>query len=497
MQSCQRSPSVGSLRHRAATGATGGEKDVGAGFNITDSFGSENSPKIEDTQFGKLEPIHGYDTENELATRNKYDGDPFGNEEGNKVKYKTLTWPQTGFIMIAETISLGILSLPSVLAAVGLVAGIILIIGLGIIATYTGYVLGQFKIKYPYVHTMGDAGQILAGAWGREICGIAQTTFLVFIMGSHVLTFSIMMNVLTNHSLCTIWFMIIGTVISFICTLPRTLKSVSHLSIISFASVVAAIMITMIGVGLRGRPAGVVVENTTDVTFDKAFIGVMNIVFAYAGHLAFFAFISEMKDPEKYPYALYSLQISDTCLYLIAAVVIYYYTGKDVASPALGSTGPLLRKIAYGIASPTIIIAGVINAHVAAKYVYLRMFRGTKHLGSGSSFSDSVWVIILLILWVIAWVIAEAIPSFNHLLALISSLFVSWFTYGISGAMWLHINKGQLFQNWKKTALTIINFSICVMGIVITVLGLYASGKAIHDDTDGSLGAFSCNDNSI
>jgi amino acid permease len=53
--------------------------------------------------------------------------------------------------MIAETISLGILSLPSVLAAIGLVPGIILLIGLGALATYTGYVLGQFKLAYPHV----------------------------------------------------------------------------------------------------------------------------------------------------------------------------------------------------------------------------------------------------------------------------------------------------------------------------------------------------------
>jgi amino acid permease len=58
-------------------------------------------------------------------------------------------------VMIAETISLGILSLPSVLAAIGLVPGIILIAGLGILATYTGYVIGQFKLKYPYVHQHG------------------------------------------------------------------------------------------------------------------------------------------------------------------------------------------------------------------------------------------------------------------------------------------------------------------------------------------------------
>jgi amino acid permease len=54
-------------------------------------------------------------------------------------------------VMIAETISLGILSLPSVLATVGLVPGFLLIFGLGVIATYSGYVIGQFKERYPWV----------------------------------------------------------------------------------------------------------------------------------------------------------------------------------------------------------------------------------------------------------------------------------------------------------------------------------------------------------
>lgn len=41
-------------------------------------------------------------------------------------------------------------------------------------------------------------------------------------------------------------------------------------------------------------------------------------------------------------------------MYLVAAVVIYRYGGETVASPALGSTGPLMSKIAYGIAIPTV-----------------------------------------------------------------------------------------------------------------------------------------------
>lgn len=47
--------------------------------------------------------------------------DPFGDEELAEVKYRTLQWWQCGMIMIAETISLGILSLPSAMAVLGLV----------------------------------------------------------------------------------------------------------------------------------------------------------------------------------------------------------------------------------------------------------------------------------------------------------------------------------------------------------------------------------------
>lgn len=76
--------------------------------------------------------------------------------------------------MIAETVSLGILSLPSVLAAIGMVPGVILLAALGAAATYTGYVYGQFKQAYPHVANMADAGEVLMGAFGREFIGTAQ-----------------------------------------------------------------------------------------------------------------------------------------------------------------------------------------------------------------------------------------------------------------------------------------------------------------------------------
>lgn len=191
------------------------------------------------------------------------------------------------------------------------------------------------------------------------------------------------------------------------------------------------------------------------------------------GHVAFFSFISELRDPTTYPKALFFLQGVDTSIYLIVAIVIYRYAGTSVASPALGSTSSLLKKIAYGIAIPTIVIAGVINGHVAAKYVYVRLFRGTDRMSKRSWGSFGLWAIIVLVLWVIAWIIAEAIPVFNDLLGLISALFASWFTYGLSGVFWLYMNRGQYFSSPRKIFLTCLNFLIFLIGGAIVSLTFY------------------------
>jgi hypothetical protein len=47
--------------------------------------------------------------------------DAFGNEEYAEIKYKTLKWWQCGLLMICESVSLGVLSLPSAMATLGLV----------------------------------------------------------------------------------------------------------------------------------------------------------------------------------------------------------------------------------------------------------------------------------------------------------------------------------------------------------------------------------------
>ncbi|KAI9044788.1 neutral amino acid permease [Aspergillus affinis] len=421
-----------------------------------------------------------------------YMQDAFGDEEFAEVKYKVLKWWQCGLLMVAETVSLGVLSLPAAVAGLGLVPAIIILVALGILATYTGYVIGQFKWKYPHISNMADAGEVLAGKFGRELLGIGQMLFLVFIMASHLLTFTIAMNTITNHGTCSIVFGVVGMIVSFILSLPRTLAKMSWLSLVSFVSILSVVFIAMIGIGIL-HP-GDRVDAIVHTGFASGFTAVTNIVFAFSGHAAFFGFAAELQDPRDFPKALCLLQGVDISLYIIAAVVIYRFGGADVASPALGSASPVVSKIAYGIALPTIIIAGVINGHIAFKYVYIRIFRGTDRMHKRDWLAISSWVAIALVLWILAWIIAEAIPVFSNLLSLITALFASWFTFGLSGIFWLYMNKGVWFSSPRKILLTVVNIGNIAVGACLCGLGLYVSGKAIHDNPSSA--SFSCADNS-
>lgn len=199
--------------------------------------------------------------------------------------------------MVTETISLGILSLPKAVASLGLAPAIVILIGLGLLSSYTGYVIGRFKLKHPYISNMADAGEALWGPFGREIVGAGQLLFLIFIMASHTLTFTTAMNTLTNHGTCSIVFGIVGMILSCILSLPRTLTKMTWQSIacellgaclyinvwlmiiLACTSIVVAVFITMVALGIQNSGASVKV--TVDADLVTGFTAAANIVFSY------------------------------------------------------------------------------------------------------------------------------------------------------------------------------------------------------------------------
>ena len=133
------------------------------------------------------------------------------------------------------------------------------------------------------------------------------------------------------------------------------------------------VLVVTIAVGIQDRPASAPQEGDWssdwrlfgEPSFEEATAAVSAMIFAYAGTPAFFALAAEMRDPHYYTRSLICCQVFVTVVYLVIGCIVYYFCGSYVSSPALGSAGLLVKKIAYGISLPGLCATGILLPHVS------------------------------------------------------------------------------------------------------------------------------------
>lgn len=74
--------------------------------------------------------------------------------------------------MTKTQIGLGVLSIPKTFDALGLIPGVICLIAVAIITTWSDYMIGVFKRRHPGVYGLDDAGQLMFGRPGREFLAV-------------------------------------------------------------------------------------------------------------------------------------------------------------------------------------------------------------------------------------------------------------------------------------------------------------------------------------
>ncbi|KAI1340085.1 transmembrane amino acid transporter protein-domain-containing protein [Xylariaceae sp. FL0016] len=419
-------------------------------------------------------------------------------EKAGGAHFHRLGWKRLTVVLIVEAIALGSLSMPSAFATLGMVPGVIVSVGLGLVAIYTSYVVGQVKLKYPEVQHYADAGRLMMGKFGYELIGAMFALQLIFLVGSHTLTGTIAFNNLTDHGTCSIVFGVVSAIILLLLAIPPSFAEVAILGYIDFVSIILAIGITVIATGVQRGDIGTASDwalfPAEGTTFVKAFIAVTNIVFAYSFAICQFSFMDEMHTPKDFVKSIWALGIIEIIIYTLTGALIYVFVGSEVQSPALLSAGTLVSKIAFGIALPVIFISGSINTTVVGRYIHGRMFRDSVTRFINTPRGWATWLILITVITIIAWIIAEAIPFFSDLLSISSSLFISGFTFYFPAMMWfMLIRQGSLFSK-ENIYKTLGNALIFIIGMIVLVGGTYSSIVDIKDQfEDGSVrGAFTC-----
>ncbi|KAH8897805.1 amino acid transporter [Thozetella sp. PMI_491] len=422
--------------------------------------------------------------------------------QGN-AHFHRLGWKRLTVVLIVEAIALGALSIPSAFATLGMVPGVIICVGVGLIAIYTSYVVGQVKIRFPYVSHYADAGRLLMGRFGYELVGAMFAMELIFIAGSHCLTGAIALNNISDHGACSVVFGFVSAIILLLLAIPPSFAEVAILGYIDFASVIIAIGVTIIATGVQSTNPSLDTVATSapwqlwpkdNLGLVEAFVALGNIIFAYSFALCQFSFMDEMHTPQDFPKAIWALGIIEIVIYTLTGALIYAFVGQGVQSPALLSAGTTVSKVAFGLALPVIFISGSINTTVVARYIHGRMFKNSVTRYINTRMGWITWLALITVITIVAWIIAEAIPFFSDLLSVCSCLFVSGFTFYFPAAFWFKLVKEGPWYARKNIVKSVANAAIFIIGIIVLGVGTYASVVDISNKfKDGSVGKpFKC-----
>ncbi|KAJ8081861.1 hypothetical protein PM082_007707 [Marasmius tenuissimus] len=456
-------------------------------------------PSIEEKPVGSGEHLDNYDEralEQDEVFKKTTDG----------VDFRTVGWPRASFIFLKVLFATGVLTIPSAMATLGAVGGALSLLGWGALNTYTAVIQGNFRNNHRQCHTIVDMAQLVGGPILRETTSFIYLIAYILCAGAGIIGVSIALSVLSNDATCSVWFSLVSTVFIVAAASIRKFHDIAWLTWAGFASVFVAVFIIVVAVTTLDRPAAAPQTGDFDLgfyaflspDFAAGMVATCTIFISTAGTSAFIPVIAEMKQPKDYKKALFVAMAFVSASYLAFSLIVYKWCGKWVASPSLGSGGPVVEKVSYGIALIGLVVSGCLYLHVAAKYLFVRILRKSRHLQSNTAVHWMTWLGCTITLGAISFVLASAIPIFTYFISLCGSLCFAPLAIILPAWFWMydhyHYRKGSAGQQIKyamHAALIVLGTFICVggtYGVVQQIVNAFRTGVIES--------AFSCADNS-
>lgn len=429
-------------------------------------------------------------------------------EKENAIKYRTCSWQKTAALLFSEYICLAIMSFPYSYSVLGLVPGLILTVAQAAFVLYTSLVVWEFCLKHPEVRDVCDIGQMLF--FNSKIAWYLTAFMFIlnntFIQGLHILTIERYINTMSSHATCTIVWGVIGCIVCWFASLPRTFDALAKLATVSAIFTFISVILATVFAGIEEHPAGynpdpnhinasgvkqggspvVAIIPVAGTTFVAGLNAFLNISYTFIGQITLPSFIAEMKNPYDFRKCIWIVTIAEILVFSLVGGIIYGYTGTQYnTAPAFGSLGNVLyKKISFSFMIPTLIFLGVLYASVTARFLFFRLFEGTRHKNEHTVVGWATWAGILACTWILAFIIAEVIPFFSDLLALMSSLFDSFFGWIFWGVAYLRMRRAEYGPGFYKSRGIkgwvgfIVNVFIILTGIFFLGPGTYVSLRA-------------------
>lgn len=127
----------------------------------------------------------------------------------------------------------------------GAFPGAINVLGWQFLNTYCAIIQGNFRNSHAGCHSIADMAQVVGGKWLREVVGVLFLVTFAIVGASGIFGASVGLNALSNHAICTNYFMLVSTVAVFVLASVRKFEKIAWLTWVGFSSVFIAVFIVV------------------------------------------------------------------------------------------------------------------------------------------------------------------------------------------------------------------------------------------------------------
>jgi len=203
-------------------------------------------------------------------------------------KLRAMEWPAICFIMSAEVVGLGSLSLPEVASVVGYGGFVVSMILMALAATWTGVMIQNLKLRNKGIFLYCDLGDMMYGLIGYRSMVILQYLGQWVVVAGNALTTGIALTNLAAGSVCLVVWFILAFIAIFLLTQFRTLHHMRWILYVSLVCILVPVFTTLIDVPIREAETAENIKVFSTSDFKGTMVAILDMVFAFGGHAFYF-----------------------------------------------------------------------------------------------------------------------------------------------------------------------------------------------------------------
>lgn len=127
----------------------------------------------------------------------------------------------------------------------GALPGAINVLGWQFLNTYCAIIQGNFRNTHAGCHSIADMAYVVGGVWLKEVVGVFFLVTYAIVGASGMFGASVALNALSNHAICTNYFMLVSLVAIFALASARKFEKIAWLTWVGFLSVFIAVFIVV------------------------------------------------------------------------------------------------------------------------------------------------------------------------------------------------------------------------------------------------------------